>query len=280
MTFPPIRSVTSQWQLALLAGVLAFLLGLAPWLMNAATTPDTTRILGSPAPELGALFGTDELGRSLLARCAVALSLAVRGASLALVVAGTLAILLGGMAGWWRDTSVDGIISWLIGVLHTVPFLLLVAALGAVTQASWSVIYLMAGCVVWAGPARLVRAEVMRIRSSAHARASRAFGFGPPAILLRVIAPAALPPVLLSLLMTFPELLILDIGLSFFGLGAQPPTPTLGRLLLQGFEKLQSAPWLAFFPLLCLISACIGLHAVVQRLQPDSFSSTAPLTDP
>jgi peptide/nickel transport system permease protein len=280
MTFPSIRLVTSRWQLALLTASFVLLLRLAPWLMDAATTPDTNRILGSPALAMGALFGTDELGRSLLARCAVALSLAVRGASLALVVAGTLAILLGGMAGWWRGTWVDAIISWLIGVLHTVPFLLLVAALGAVTQASWSVIYLMAGCVVWASPARLVRAEVMRIRSSAHARASRAFGFGAPAILLRVIAPAALPPVLLSLLMAFPELLILDIGLSFFGLGAQPPTPTLGRLLLQGFEKLQSAPWLAFFPLLCLISACIGLHAIVQRLQPDSFSSTAPLTDP
>jgi len=246
-----------RWQLSLLLGAMVVLLALAPFLMETAITPDSAGILR--APSFTAPFGTDELGRGMFTRCLVALSLAVRGSALALVVAGTLAVLLGGLAGWWRGTWVDAVISWLIGVLHTVPFLLLVAALAAVIEASWSVIYLMAGCVVWAAPARLVRAEVMRIRSSPHTRASRAYGFGTVAILLRVVAPAAIVPVSLSLLLLFPELLVLDIGLSFFGIGAQPPTPTLGRLLLLGFEKLHSAPWLAAFPLLCLVVACLGL---------------------
>lgn len=251
-----------RWRFSLLLGAMLALLGLAPLLMETAITPDSTGILSTPS--LAAPFGTDELGRGMLARCMVALSLAVRGSALALLVAGALAVLLGGLAGWWRGTWVDAVISWSIGVLHTVPFLLLVAALGTVIQASWTVIYLMAGCVVWAAPARLVRAEVMRIRSSSHARASRAFGFGSAAILLRVVMPAAFPPVILTLLMTFPELLVMDVGLSFFGLGSQPPTPTLGRLLLQGFEKLQSAPWLGFFPLLCLVLTCFTLFGVVK----------------
>jgi peptide/nickel transport system permease protein len=257
-----------RWQFSLLLGAMLVLLGLAPLLMETAITPDSAGILSTPS--LTAPFGTDELGRGMLTRCMVALSMAVRGSALALLVAGALAVLLGGLAGWWRGTWVDAVISWSIGVLHTVPFLLLVAALGSVIQASWSAIYLMAGCVVWAAPARLVRVEVMRIRSSSHARASRAFGFGSAALLRRVVMPAAFPPVILTLLMTFPDLLVMDVGLSFFGLGAQPPTPTLGRLLLQGFEKLQSAPWLALSPLLCLLITCMALHEIVKRFSSDT----------
>lgn len=258
------KNMLQNWPLASLAIVLLLLLSVTPWLMPRAITPVGGVVLHSPSWQQP--FGTDELGRNMLARCAVALSLAVRGASLALVVAGALAILLGGMAGWWRGTWIDGIVSWAIGVLHTVPFLLLVAALAAVMQASWSVIYLLAGCVIWAAPARLIRAEVMRIRSSPHARTSRAYGFGTMAILRRVVTPAARVPVSLSLLLLFPELLVMDIALSFFGLGAQPPTPTLGRLLLQGFERIHSAPWLAFFPLLCVVAACLSLWMIAKNM--------------
>lgn len=262
------NSAAKNWKLLLLSASFIGLLLLGPSFMETAITPQIGAILHSPSVE--SPFGTDELGRSMLARCAVALSLALRGASVALVTSGILAILMGGIAGWWRGRWIDGVVSWLIGVLHTVPFLLLVAAFGAVVQASWTLIYFLAGCVVWAAPARLVRAEVMRVRSSAYARASKAFGFGVGATLIRVVAPASIPPVLLSLLMIFPELLILDVGLSFFGIGAQPPTPTLGRLLLDGFEKVQSAPWLSVFPLICLMLACIGLYSTIDALSPGS----------
>lgn len=241
--------------------------------MNLANTPKMDAVLQSPST--GALFGTDELGRDMTARCLVALSLGIRGAALALLTAGVLAIVLGGAAGWWRGTWLDGFISWWIGVLHTVPFLLLIAALGAVLQASWTFVYFLAGCVVWATPARLVRAEVMRVRTAHYTVATRAMGFGTRALLLRVITPTALPSVVLSLLMIFPELLILDIGLSFFGVGAEPPTPTLGRLLFDGFNKLHSAPWLSIFPFLSLILACAALYSIVKIVETRISESKA-----
>lgn len=268
------------WKLALISVFFVVVLIIGTPLMTPANTPEMDAILQAPSTE--ALFGTDELGRDMMTRCLVALSLGIRGASLALLTAGVLAILLGGAAGWWRGTWLDGFISWWIGVLHTVPFLLLIAALGAVLQASWILIYFLAGCVVWATPARLVRAEVMRVRTAKHTVASRAMGFGLGAILVRVVTPTALPSVVISLLMIFPELLILDIGLSFFGVGAQPPTPTLGRLLLDGFNKLHSAPWLSIFPFLTLVLACAALYAVVKLLDShkpesqDQHSQNAP----
>lgn len=251
----------AQVMAALGTAVLVCLLAVESTAARKAHQSRPEQVLLPPSPAHP--FGTDEIGRDMLARTLVAVSMGFRGSSAALLVAGSLAIVLGGLAGWCRQTPLDWAISWVISLLHTVPFLLVVAAAAAVLRPGWIETYLLVGAVAWATPARLVRAEVMRVRASRHVAAMRAYGMPLPLLLLRAAVPVAAAPVVLSLVMFLPELLVLDVALSFFGLGAQPPTPTLGRLILSGFSRLESAPWLSLFPALCLVLLCVIISRAV-----------------
>ena len=254
------------------------LLGAAPaMLMRLGQAHDPLRIdtgvrLSAPTP--AQWFGTDELGCSVLGRACYAGGLSLQVAAMSLLVALALALLLGGLAGYWKGTWPDLIISWLIALLHTVPFFLIAVALAAILKPGIAGIYLIIGCVAWAAPARLVRAEFMQLRSARFVTAQKALGLAPPAIFLRSILPVAFLPALASLIYLVPEFLCLDVGLSFFGLGAQPPTPTLGRLIFNGLGRSQSAWWLGLFPALLLLLSCLAAFLTARK----SASHIAPYT--
>ena len=121
------------------------------------------------------------------------------------------------------------VVRWIIALLFTVPFILIVVAVFAVIEPGITRAYIAIGCIGWAAPARIVRTEVMRVRSSQFVLAERAAGFSRTRILLRSVLPVCALPGLVSLLYFTPELIGIEVGLSFFGLGAAPPTPTLGH---------------------------------------------------
>jgi peptide/nickel transport system permease protein len=211
------------------------------------------------APSVSQPFGTDDLGRDHLARTLLATGLSLSVAGRAFFVALLLAMVLGTIAGYTARRWPDRIISYIIAVVYTVPFILLAVALAAVLRAGLGTIYLIVGCIAWAPPARLVRAEVMRLRNAKFITAERAYGFPACTIFLRSLLPLTLIPPFVSLLYLTPELVGLDVGLSFFGLGAQPPTPTLGRLIFDGLTYLRSGWWISLLPAcgLVLIFACL-----------------------
>lgn len=264
-------------RLAILACLsLAFLVALPTglvWLGNSfdPLTPLPESALEAPGAEQW--IGRDELGRSLSARLLLGGGLSLGAASLALVLALALALIMGGLAGWYHGQWPDRVISWLIALLHTVPFFLLVVVAAAVWRPGFFGAFVIVGLCAWAAPARLARAEFIRLRSARHVLAARAFGFPATTIMLRQTLPVAFLPAFTAVLLLMPEFIGLDVGLGFFGLGAQPPTPTLGRMLYAGLSRLNAAPWLAFAPCLLVILlslAAFGLAALWSRSIPTS----------
>lgn len=216
-------------------------------------------------PSVSRPFGTDSLGRDHFTRTMLATGLSLKVAGRAFIVAFTLAVLLGSIAGLYKDRWPDHFLSYLISLIHTVPFILLAVALAAVIRADLNVIYLIVGGIAWAPPARIVRAQVARMSEARFVVAQKAYGMSSIAIFWRSILPAVALPPFISLLYLLPELVGLDVGLSYFGLGAQPPTPTLGRLIFDGLSYLRSAWWISLLPALVLVSFFLLLYLVMQR---------------
>lgn len=218
------------------------------------------------APGHGHPFGTDALGRDMFARSVYAAGLSLKVVVHSVTLSFLLAVLLGGLAGYARGRWPDVIISWVISLLYTVPFILLVIAAFAFLDPGMERAYIIIGCIGWAAPARLVRAEVMRLRAAPFILAERAFGFSEWQVLYRSVLPACLPPALLSLFYYIPELIGIEVGLSFFGLGAQPPTPSLGRLIYEGLLEFYTGWWLSLIPAVVLLSLTASIYGMAHRL--------------
>ena len=257
---------------SILIAFLVLALGLLPWMLEGlnsgqqAFQPDLANRLNPPSAAQP--FGTDSLGRDHFTRTLLATGLSLKAAGRAFLLAFVLAILVGSIAGLFKDRWPDRILSYLIALIHTVPFILLAVALAAVLRADLNTIYLIVGGIAWAPPARIVRAEVAKLRDARHVVAQKAFGFHPAAIFVRSILPAVALPPFISLLYLLPELVGLDVGLSYFGLGAQPPTPTLGRLIFDGLVHLRTAWWISLMPALVLILFFLFLYGVIAKTLP------------
>jgi ABC-type dipeptide/oligopeptide/nickel transport system permease subunit len=210
-------------------------------------------------------FGTDSLGRDLLARSLTATAISLRVVGRAMAIAYSLALLLGGIAGYWSARWPDKVVSYVVALLHTVPFILLVVATATVFGGGLNAIYLTIGFIMWAAPARLVRAEVMQLRMAPFVRTQRAMGFGFASILRRSILPLSFGPPLVALLYLSPEIMGLDVGLSYFGLGAQPPIPTVGRLIFEGASNYSGGWWLPTLPALVLILIVLLIHQIIPE---------------
>ena len=254
----------------------AVLFAAAPFVLMAAGEArdpflvDTVR--GYLAPGVHQPFGTDALGRDLLARTLYAAGLSLKVVAQSVVISLVLALVLGSLAGYTAGGLTDRAIGWIISLVYTVPFILIVVAVLAVIEPGMERAYLVIGCIGWAAPARLVRAAVIEVRGARYVLAQRAFGFSAANIVRTTLLRRALVPTVLSLAYFVPELIGIDVGLSFFGLGAAPPIPTLGRLIYDGLSEFQTAWWLSLAPagvLLGITAAVLACtHFALPRLSP------------
>lgn len=225
---------------------------------------DPARAFAEPGP--GEWAGRDKLGRDYLARVILGTGKSVLAAALAAGTAIVVAVLAGVAAGWKSDSLTDAVLGYLKSLLFTVPFFLVAVAIGTVLRADLFGIYLIVGLVMWAPAARIARTESIRVRSSLNAIASRAYGFTPFQQFRRVFLPQVTLAPAVSILYLLPELLGLDVGLSFFGLGATPPDPTLGRLVFEGIAAFPSAWWLLAVPGTVLVGVCLVCYSLLHAI--------------
>jgi peptide/nickel transport system permease protein len=219
------------------------------------------------SPSWAAPLGSDELGRDLLGRALMAGSLSLAVAVGAVLSAWGLAVSFGSLAAWRPGSLLAGSVGYFVDLLQTIPFIVLAVALAAVFRPGFIGIALLMGVVASAAPARLVSAELRRARSARHVTAQIALGH-PPFLLFRTafLPNLALPPAI-WLLLLLPELLTVDAGLSLFGLGAQPPIPSLGRMIYDGLNQAQAGWWLPSAPLLVLLFLVVTAHFVASYLR-------------
>jgi peptide/nickel transport system permease protein len=225
---------------------------------------DTTRILARP--DLAHPFGSDALGRDVLSRVVFAFRVSLSVAIGSVVLAFVIGVPLGLLAGYRRGIA-ETLIMRPIDMLLALPALLLAVATIAVLGPG-SVIALITIAVIYIPIlARVIRSSTLVVSEQTFVEGARARGARPASIVVRHVLPNALGPALVqaSILMGFA--LQIEAALSFLGLGAQPPTPSLGVMLANGRDVLTQAPWVEIFPGLAIAITVLAFILVGDGLR-------------
>jgi peptide/nickel transport system permease protein len=217
-------------------------------------------------PSLSHLLGADQYGRDVLSR----LIFGSRTALLAIVVANGLALVLGcalGLVGGFFGGPLDAAIMRIVDVLLAFPYLLLALIIVAALGPSLTNSMIAIGIVYAPQYARLIRGQVLGVRSADYVRAARAIGVSPVTIMLRHVLPNSFTPVIVMATLQAGSVVVETAGLSFLGLGAQPPSPDWGALLADGHNFFLTAWWIATFPGLAIFWVVLGFNLLGDVLQ-------------
>jgi len=180
-------------------------------------------------------LGTDKFGRDILSRLIVGIRVSMAVGFITLFISLTLGILLGAMAGYFRGRT-DHVIMWLINVIWSMPTLLLVFGITlSIGKGFWQ-IFIAVGLTMWVNVARIIRGQVLSIRELDYVQAAKALGLTNTRIIFRHILPNVIGPVMVIAASNFASAIIIESGLSFLGVGVQPPTPSWGLMIKENYN--------------------------------------------
>ncbi|MDQ3811959.1 MAG: ABC transporter permease [Chloroflexota bacterium] len=224
------------------------------------------RLLG---PLSGAhLLGTDHLGRDILSRIIFGTRVALIVSLLAVGLSGVIGVAFGLVSGYFGGWT-DDLVSWLVSVQLSFPFILLAIAVVAVLGGGLRNLIVVLALTGWVVYARVVRAEALSLRELDYVHAARALGAGPPRILLQHVLPNALTPVVVIATFEMARMIVSEAALSFLGLGVEPALASWGAMLADGRTYLSSAWWVATFPGLAIAFTVLGANLLGDWLRSE-----------
>lgn len=216
------------------------------------------------------LMGTDTVGRDLLARTLVGTRVTLGVAAAAALVSLVVGVAWGAVAGW-RGGRVDEAMMRIVDALYALPFMFVVILLMVVFGRSILLVFLGIGAVEWLTMARVVRGQMLALRERPFVTAAEAAGTRPAMIVIRHMLPNLAGVAIAYLLLTIPQVVMIESFLSFLGLGVQEPMTSLGILLKDGADDMDIAPHALLLPGLVLVTILLCLTRAGEKLR-DRFA--------
>ena len=212
-------------------------------------------------------LGTDKYGRDILSRLLIGVRISLAVGMITVLLSLTVGVLLGALAGYFGG-RVDEIILWLVNVIWSIPTLLLVFAIMLVLGKGFWQVFIAIGLTLWVNVARIVRGQVLALREREYVEAARALGYSDGRILFRHILPNVMGPVWVVAASNFASAIVIEAGLSFLGVGVQPPQPSWGLMIKENYNFIITHnPVLALAPGLAIMILVLAFNLLGNGLR-------------
>jgi peptide/nickel transport system permease protein len=212
-------------------------------------------------------FGTDKYGRDLLSRLIIGTRISFFIGFIAVFISLLIGISLGAVAGYFGG-KIDNFIMWIINITWSIPTLLLVIAITLALGKGYWQVFIAVGLTMWVEVARVVRGQVMSTKQQQYVEAAKALGFSNLRIIFKHILPNIMAPVIVISAANFAAAILIESGLSFLGIGAQPPTPSWGAIIKNHYNYIiLGKPYLAVIPGLAIMLLVMAFMLIGNTLR-------------
>ena len=181
------------------------------------------------------ILGTDKYGRDILSRLLIGVRVSLAVGLVTVILSIVIGVFFGAVAGYFGG-KVDDVIAWLINVIWSIPTLLLVFAITLMLGKGFWQVFIAIGLTTWVNVARIIRGQVMSIKEMEYIEAARALGFSSARIIVCHILPNVMGPVIVVAAANFASAIVIEAGLSFLGIGVQPPQPSWGLMIRENYN--------------------------------------------